>query len=571
VTAVAAVAATACVQPAAFSVLAGWRALDRPQQHLPAVHVPGAAAPLARQPLRFRRPSRVPRPFFAKPTPFPSISEDQEVKDEKNEDQETKGGSSVSTSSNASSGLSGGRAPQDLSDFQNLPPDELVTGIVTQITKYGLRMEALPPNGGPACTALLHISELKDSFVTQEELEEEFHIGQEIEARVISANMEDGRLRLSIRPVRKASVIEARTASDANADRADMRESLKCLAELPPGTWVKAEVKRLLAFGMLVEVAPPNGGVNVTGLLHISRVKRGFVTSELLQTQFTKGQELSVRIEEVDMNNSKVSLSLINKSRKVDYEAMKAVPDDQWFVGSVVHTEDYGILVSANINGQDVSGRVHRAQVDPLRKAGLGDVVQVRVISVDVESERVTFSMLNMTLWNISAFEGLPSDQLLNAQIESKVNFGAFAVVQHPSGQHVWRALLAKSVLRKEFDNLEEGQKVKVLVSHVDVSEGRMSAALPARSAPPATIDLDDDMDDDEEDTTLGFLDDLDHLSKLLGKDGLGSYKAQLLAQGYDSVKLLKCLNAEEWTEMRKVCGLRPGDAAKLRQALGRE
>jgi len=50
----------------------------------------------------------------------------------------------------------------------------------------------------------------------------------------------------------------------------------------------------------------------------------------------------------------------------------------------------------------------------------------------------------------------------------------------------------------------------------------------------------------------------------------LGHCAQAFLDQGFDSTYLLRNLNQEEWAELKQVCRLRAGDAAKLRLALGR-
>ena len=68
---------------------------------------------------------------------------------------------------------------------------------------------------------------------------------------------------------------------------------------------------------MLEDAAPTDGAVvqleeNVTGFLHISDAEYGLVN---MQEQYKVGDEILVKIKEIDLKNNKISLQ-----RKYDYE-----------------------------------------------------------------------------------------------------------------------------------------------------------------------------------------------------------------------------------------------------------
>lgn len=84
-----------------------------------------------------------------------------------------------------------------------------------------------------------------------------------------------------------------------------LRSNIMKMEELRPGMKVKGTVRNVVDFGAFVDI-----GVKQDGLLHISKMKKGFVKnpSEVVNA----GDVLDVTITEVDLDRKRISLSLVD-------------------------------------------------------------------------------------------------------------------------------------------------------------------------------------------------------------------------------------------------------------------
>jgi uncharacterized protein len=84
-----------------------------------------------------------------------------------------------------------------------------------------------------------------------------------------------------------------------------LRSDIMKMEDLRPGMKVKGTVRNVVDFGAFVDI-----GVKQDGLLHISKMKQGFVKnpSEVVSA----GDVLEVTITEVDMERKRISLSLVD-------------------------------------------------------------------------------------------------------------------------------------------------------------------------------------------------------------------------------------------------------------------
>src|SRR5204863_3613706 len=74
-------------------------------------------------------------------------------------------------------------------------------------------------------------------------------------------------------------------------------------AKFPPGSTVKGTVTRIADYGAFVKLAP-----GVEGLLHISELAHHRVVRVL--NHVSEGQEVEVKVLEVDKSSQRISLSL---------------------------------------------------------------------------------------------------------------------------------------------------------------------------------------------------------------------------------------------------------------------
>ena len=261
--------------------------------------------------------------------------------------------------------LSKRRVDQDIAwdKLAQLKQDkEIVTGTVTDVVKGGVLVDVGIRGFVPA--SLLSLGYVEDLSS---------YIGKELQMKIIECDKHSNKLVLSAKAV-------LRKASQAQKE--------KTWAEIAEGQTRKGIVRRLTNIGAFVDI----GGVD--GLLHVSemawyRVNR---PSDLLK----EGDEIEVYILGVDAENEKISLGMKQLTPNPWSQAKDKYPEGSIIPAKVMRTTDFGAFLEVE---PGVEGLVHISQLahhhvekteDVVKP---GDVVQVKVISVDPESKRMSLSI----------------------------------------------------------------------------------------------------------------------------------------------------------------------------------
>jgi small subunit ribosomal protein S1 len=183
--------------------------------------------------------------------------------------------------------------------FEKLEVGQAFTGTVRKLMDFGAFVELAPGVDG-----LIHISQMSwDRIKHPSEVLKE---GQKVEVRIEKVDPNTRKIGLSYR--------ELQDNPWNNVER-----------KYPPGVTVKGVVSRLAQFGAFVKLEP-----GVEGLIHISELAHYRVAR--VQNVVQEGQEVEVKVLEVDREKQRISLSLKAtmappEPKKTDKPA-EAVEDD---------------------------------------------------------------------------------------------------------------------------------------------------------------------------------------------------------------------------------------------------
>jgi len=187
------------------------------------------------------------------------------------------------------------RAFVDVSAFETIPEDKFLKGTVARYAPFGIFVSVKHPNGGVA-DGLVHITEIRDGFV--ERIEDEAEIGQEVDVRIRSVDVGNGKMSLSMKqPGSFGGGIRTRAPADLSA-----------FESIPSGQSLKGKVARHMPFGVFVSVQHPETGAEVDGLVHITHIRDGYVDRS--EDEVEIGEEVEVWIRSVDILCGKLSLSM---------------------------------------------------------------------------------------------------------------------------------------------------------------------------------------------------------------------------------------------------------------------
>ena len=160
-------------------------------------------------------------------------------------------------------------------DLSQVQPGQQYQGRVVSLAKFGAFVDI-----GVGRDGLLHISELKEGFV--DKVDSVVAVGDEVTVWVKSVDPKRGRISL--------------TMIEPSAER-------RSLNELEPGMVLKGTVEGVAPFGAFVDIGAP-----VNGLVHISEMAEGYVAKP--QSIVSPGDQVKVRVLEVDRDHRKISLSM---------------------------------------------------------------------------------------------------------------------------------------------------------------------------------------------------------------------------------------------------------------------
>ncbi|VPB88040.1 30S ribosomal protein S1 [Streptococcus pneumoniae] len=245
--------------------------------------------------------------------------------------------------------------------------EEVVTVKGTRAVKGGLSVEFEGVRG------FIPASMLDTRFVRNAER----FVGQEFDTKIKEVNAKENRFILSRR-----EVVEAATAAATAAARAEV------FGKLAVGDVVTGKVARITSFGAFVDLGGVDGLVHLTELSHERNVSPKSVV--------TVGEEIEVKILDLNEEEGRVSLSLkATVPGPWDGVEQKLAKGDV-VEGTVKRLTDFGAFVEV-LPGID--GLVHVSQIshkrieNPKEALKVGQEVQVKVLEVNADAERVSLSI----------------------------------------------------------------------------------------------------------------------------------------------------------------------------------
>lgn len=249
-------------------------------------------------------------------------------------------------------------------EWGNLEVGQTVEGRVTGVNKGGLEVEVAHKTGFmPAGQVdIRHIPDISTM------------LGEKITCRVTQLDKKKGRLILS----RRAVLEEERAANAA-----------KLLTELEPGQRRTVLVTSIQNFGAFADL----GGVD--GLIHVSELTHERVRDP---GQIVKvGDELEVVVTKIDTSGDQPRIALSRKAVLTDprAEMMNTLEAGATVAGTVKKITDFGAFLEV---AEGVEGLLHISEISHRRidrvdrEIREGEVVQVKILSIDPDKGRISLS-----------------------------------------------------------------------------------------------------------------------------------------------------------------------------------
>jgi len=176
--------------------------------------------------------------------------------------------------------------------LENIEVGTVFDGVVRRLQPYGAFVDI----GG--LDGLVHVSEISHGRVTNPQ--DVLSLGQEVKVKVIKIEGEGSKQRISL------------SMKELEGDPWN-----EVTEKYPEGSTVTGKVVRLADFGAFVELEP-----GVDGLIHVSEIAVEHVDHPSSKLQ--RGQELQVRVINVDPQQRRISLSLLSEEESEQAHARPA-------------------------------------------------------------------------------------------------------------------------------------------------------------------------------------------------------------------------------------------------------
>jgi small subunit ribosomal protein S1 len=247
------------------------------------------------------------------------------------------------------------------------------------------------------------------------------------------------------------------------------------LSTLKVGEVRKGTVTGITSFGAFVDI----GGVE--GLLHIGELEwaRTSKVADVLKV----GDAVEVKVIRFDPESGKISLSRKELLPHPWLDVEQRFPAGSVVKGKVTTLTDFGAFVEL---APRIEGLVHSTEISwktggkPQEQLKAGDVVDVKVLSVNREKEKISLSIKRVSSnpWDEIA-QKYPAGTTVKVVVTSLAPFGAFARL--PEGIegliHVSDFYWSKR-LRHPEDVLKVGDEIEVKVLEYDREKEKMSFGI---------------------------------------------------------------------------------------------
>ena len=340
----------------------------------------------------------------------------------------------------------------------------IIKGYIKNITDYGVFVDLGGVDG------LLHITDMTWGRIVHPS--EMFEIGDEVDVVVLKYFPEDQKVSLGLKQ------------KDQNPW--EMVEE-----KFGIGTKITGKIVSLTDYGAFIEIEP-----GVEGLIHVSEMswtKKVRHPSKIVEL----GEMVEAIVKDLDVERKRISLSLKEVQANPWKLALDRYPVGCIVKGSVRNVTDFGIFVGLD---EGIDGLVHvsdiswkQRQFKPTEVATKGDDIEVKVLNIDVEQERLSLGIKQLTddPWK-NLDENNPLGTEITGTVVNLTDFGIFVEVSDGVEGLVHISEIDDSIQKNKIHEVYPvGTEVKTKVMKIDLEERRLGLSITEiLSTPPPVVEV---------------------------------------------------------------------------------
>ena len=345
------------------------------------------------------------------------------------------------------------RAEQRTELVSQLQEGEVREGVVKNITDYGAFVDL----GG--IDGLLHVTDMSWKRVNHPS--QVLAVGDTVKVQIVKINPETQRISLGMKQL-----------------QSDPWDGVE--AKYPVGARFTGRITNITDYGAFVELEP-----GVEGLVHVSEMswtKKNVHPGKIVSTS----QEVDVVVLDVDASKRRVSLGLKQAQANPWEKFVEDHPIGSNVEGEVKNTTEFGLFVG--LDG-DIDGMVHLSDIDwnapgeeAMARYKKGDLVKARVLDVDVEKERISLGIKQLSGDPMSG-DTYRKGQTVTVTVTEVTSGGIevkFGEEDAPMTAFIRKADLSRDRAEQRPERYAVGDRLDAQVTNIDKAARRVSMSVKA-------------------------------------------------------------------------------------------
>ena len=325
----------------------------------------------------------------------------------------------------------------------------VLEGIVKNLTEYGAFIDLGGVDG------LLHVTDISWKRINHPA--ELLSLGQTVKVQVIKFNEDTQRISLGMKQLE----------NDPWAAVAD---------KFQIGEIYKGKVTNITDYGAFIELED-----GIEGLVHVSEMswtRKNVHPGKIVSTS----QEVDVKVLEVDTDKRRISLGIKQCTPNPWAAYIEEHPMGSVIEGKIKNITEFGLFIGLS---DEIDGMIHLSDIS-WEKAGeeavkdytKGQTIEAKIIDVDVEKERISLGIKQMSENNIAmTLESLKKGDVVKAVVVSADEKGIQVTVQGIP------ATIKKADLSKENNDplsYQEGDVLEAKLTSVDRKNVKLGVSVKA-------------------------------------------------------------------------------------------
>ena len=344
------------------------------------------------------------------------------------------------------------RAEQKAELLSQLKEGQTVEGIVKNLTDYGAFVDLGGVDG------LLHVTDIAWHRISHPS--EVLTVGQTVKVQVIKFNTETQRISLGMKQLEEDPWNNVET-------------------KFPLKAQFTGRVSNITDYGAFVELEP-----GIEGLVHVSEMswtKKNVHPGKIISTS----QEVDVVILDVDHQKRRISLGIKQTQENPWNDFKSNYTSGSEIEGEITNITEFGLFVG--LPGE-IDGMIHLSDLswekpgeEAIRDYTKGDKVKVRVLDIDIEKERISLGIKQLTEDPFeTAISEMKKGEIVTCTVTNVAESGLDVSVSGKVPGFIRRADLSREKSEQRPDRFATGDRIDAQITNIDRRDHKLTLSIKA-------------------------------------------------------------------------------------------